>query len=31
MNLPGKFIGLGETYEDVEPFDPDSFVEALFA
>ena len=31
VNLPVKFIGLGETYEDVEPFDPDSFVEALFA
>lgn len=31
VNLPVKFIGLGETYEDIEPFDPDSFVEALFA
>jgi fused signal recognition particle receptor len=31
VNLPVKFIGLGERYEDVEPFDPDSFVEALFA
>jgi len=31
VNLPVKFVGLGETYEDVEPFDPDSFVEALFA
>jgi len=31
VNLPVKFVGLGETYEDVEPFDPDQFVEALFA
>ena len=31
VDLPVKFVGLGETYEDVEPFDPDSFVEALFA
>ncbi|HUS90746.1 MAG TPA: signal recognition particle-docking protein FtsY [Phycisphaerae bacterium] len=31
VNLPVKFIGIGETYEDVEPFDPEQFVEALFA
>jgi fused signal recognition particle receptor len=31
VNLPVKFVGIGETYEDVEPFDPDRFVEALFA
>ena len=31
VKLPVKFVGIGETYEDVEPFDPDSFVEALFA
>jgi len=31
IDLPVKFIGLGETCEDVEPFDPHSFVEALFA
>jgi len=31
VSLPVKFVGLGETYEDVEPFDPDQFVEALFA
>ena len=30
VDLPVKFIGLGETYEDVEPFDPEQFVEALF-
>jgi fused signal recognition particle receptor len=31
VSLPVKFVGLGETYEDVEPFDPEQFVEALFA
>ncbi len=29
--IPVKFIGVGETPEDVEAFDPDQFVEALFA
>ncbi len=31
LKLPVKFVGLGETYEDVEPFDPDQFIDALFA
>jgi len=31
VHLPVKFVGLGETYEDVAPFDPEQFVEALFA
>ena len=31
VNLPVKFIGIGEGYEDIEPFDPETFVEALFA
>jgi len=30
VDLPVKFVGLGEAYDDVEPFDPESFVEALF-
>jgi fused signal recognition particle receptor len=30
-NIPVKFIGVGETPEDVEAFDPEAFVEALFA
>ena len=30
VGLPVKFVGIGETYEDVEPFDADRFVEALF-
>ncbi len=31
LNLPVKFVGLGEKPEDMEPFDPETFVEALFA
>ncbi|MCU0727795.1 MAG: signal recognition particle-docking protein FtsY [Planctomycetes bacterium] len=31
VDIPVKFIGVGETPEDVEPFDPDEFVEALFS
>jgi len=30
-SIPVKFVGLGETPEDVQPFDPGVFVEALFA
>jgi len=30
-DIPVKFVGVGETPEDVEPFDPDRFVDALFA
>jgi len=30
-SIPVKFIGVGETPEDVQPFDPESFVDALFA
>jgi fused signal recognition particle receptor len=29
--IPVKFIGIGETPQDVQPFDPEAFVEALFA
>lgn len=31
INIPVKFVGLGETPDDIAPFDPDVFVEALFA
>ena len=31
LGLPIHFIGLGETPDDIEPFDPGSFVDALFA
>lgn len=30
-SIPVKFIGLGETPDDVEPFDPERFVEAMFS
>lgn len=30
LNVPVKFVGLGETPADVEPFDPAVFLEALF-
>ncbi len=30
LNLPVKFVGLGEKPTDLEAFDPDNFVEALF-
>lgn len=29
--IPVKFIGVGETPDDVQPFDPESFIEAMFA
>ena len=29
--IPVKFIGVGETPDDIEPFDPESFVEAMFS
>lgn len=31
IDLPVKFVGVGEGFEDVEAFDPEAFVEALFA
>ncbi len=31
LGLPVKFIGVGEKLEDLEPFDPEIYVEALFA
>lgn len=31
LDLPVKFIGVGETPDDVQPFDPANFVEAMFA
>ena len=30
LNLPVKFIGVGEGIEDLEPFDPETFVKSLF-
>lgn len=31
MNLPIRFVGVGEAVEDLQPFEPAEFVEALFA
>lgn len=31
LNLPVKFIGLGEKIDDLQPFDSEQFVHALFA
>ena len=31
LAIPVKFIGVGETLEDMEPFEPAKFVEAMFA
>ncbi|MDX2133101.1 MAG: signal recognition particle-docking protein FtsY [Planctomycetota bacterium] len=31
VNIPVKYIGTGEMPEDVEPFDPEAFVDAMFA
>jgi fused signal recognition particle receptor len=30
VDIPVKLIGVGETPEDVEPFEPDAFIDALF-
>ncbi|NPB05285.1 MAG: signal recognition particle-docking protein FtsY [Aquificae bacterium] len=30
LKLPVKFVGVGEGVEDLQPFDPDKFVEAMF-
>ncbi len=31
FDIPVKFVGLGEGVDDIEPFDPEAFVEAMFA
>ncbi len=30
LGVPVKFVGVGETVDDLQPFDPESFVDALF-
>jgi fused signal recognition particle receptor len=30
LGLPIRFVGIGEGLEDLRPFDPDMFVDALF-
>ena len=31
LEVPVKLVGLGERPEDVEPFDPEAFIDAIFA
>ncbi|MCC6908909.1 MAG: signal recognition particle-docking protein FtsY [Phycisphaerales bacterium] len=31
VDIPVKLIGVGESPEDVEPFDPETFIESMFA
>ncbi|MCK9918178.1 signal recognition particle-docking protein FtsY, partial [Microbacteriaceae bacterium K1510] len=31
MHIPVKYVGLGEKMDDLQPFDPEQFVHALFA
>jgi fused signal recognition particle receptor len=30
LKIPVRYIGVGEKIDDLQPFDPDEFVEALF-
>ncbi|MCK4573412.1 MAG: signal recognition particle-docking protein FtsY [candidate division Zixibacteria bacterium] len=30
IDIPVKFVGLGETAADIAPFDPDTFIDAMF-
>ena len=30
LNIPVKFIGVGETVDDLEPFEPESFIRTMF-
>ena len=31
LNVPVRFVGVGEKPDDLQPFDPDAFINALFA
>lgn len=31
LNIPVKFVGLGEQMDDLQPFDPQKYVYGLFA
>ena len=31
MKLPVHYIGIGESVEDLRPFEPEAFADALFA
>ena len=30
LGIPVKFVGVGESVEDLQPFDPEAFVDAIF-
>ena len=30
LEVPVKLVGVGERVEDVQPFDPDAFIDAMF-
>ena len=30
LGVPVQFIGVGEQVDDLQPFDPNAFIEALF-
>lgn len=31
LGIPVKFVGVGEGVEDLQPFDPEAFVNAIFS
>lgn len=31
LGIPVKFVGVGEGLEDLQPFDPEAFVDAVFS
>lgn len=31
LGIPVKFVGIGEGLEDLQPFDPEAFVDAIFS
>ena len=31
LGIPVKFVGVGEGLEDLQPFDPEAFVDAIFS
>jgi fused signal recognition particle receptor len=31
LQLPVRYIGVGEQMDDLQPFDPDAYIEAIFA
>jgi fused signal recognition particle receptor len=31
LKIPVRYIGVGEQIDDLQPFDPEAFIEALFS